>query len=1550
MKLLHIGDIHLGCSLDGHSRNQEIGKVFDFILETIKTQGIEAALIAGDVFDTGRPSIESQDMYYNFLWDLQKAGCKQVIVIAGNHDNPDFLDAPKRLLKRMDIHIVGNVNPADLSQEVFALGDKENPSAIVCAVPYLEHKDIIDLVPEDLAADRSQRLAYGVAEHYKRVWKLADGMRAGREIPIIGMGHLYASGTSFGTGKAENLVGKLEGVDLTTFANDFDYLALGHIHKPQHVPSHDNWRYAGSLLPMEILENNHAREVVVLDTEDMPHPQGVEIPMECFHKMAYISGNKEELRAKLDDLRKTNQDTWVKAVYTGEEAAPNWSIELQLELRESGVQIVDTEVKRPASHQAPESAPSQDEPLVPLSKLNPKEIFLKYLEAHRDDYSEEQRKELEALYQQAQDEVIDPKAQVETTPPAVAGVMKFKRLFIKNVNSLYGENSIDFEDPAFNTGIFLIDGPTGAGKSTILDAICLALYAETPRADKISAQKNPVMSEGAKETQAELTFSLGDDEYRASFSQKRTRENSQNPFSAVTHLLYKNGKETSSRTNSEVGKEIIKLIGMDIDQFTQCVLLAQGSFDAFLKADSKNRASLLTQITGTEVYNQIGRQINKHFSEIEKQNDLLVAKLKDITCLSEDEVKQLESDLAQKKDELDNNEKQRQACKDIEQIFKNIDDKKAEVQKGEKALNQAQEAQCQAAPRQQALQDALQAQKCQAEYDAFQQQDALLQQNASQKKALADAQPKLNEDLAKATQEADDAQKALDDAQKLQQAQAGVFQQVRDLDTRISAKVPQVKDAQSAYANARTKKTKDEDVFSKAQKLWQKKQDAAKASTDYLKTHDSDKALAGRQPNWELRRQQLVSLEAANATESKDLRDAQKSLDGMRADLQKKSDDAKQTAVQLADLAVRIGDNEKKQAALLDGRTPEELNDLYAAAGKLQDFFKDSDSRKAFLVPNQPCPLCGSKEHPYCDGTATPEPHDYSQDRKALKTRLEAIAVTEKALNADRTAQARMTAMLEGLGEACKTSQSAIQKTEEELANRADKLKENQGQATRDAQALADELLNAIQVTWTDHSALPKELQERIDAFAKAQKAVVSLQADQQAFEHAKAAYDAVAQQNADDLLDKESSKNSLETELQGLKDQRTTLFGDKEVSVEEGKLAKALNDARKTASEKQTAKTTAENKLDSNRQALEDNATEAATLAPRVQACRDALEAKLSSCGFHDLAEFQAKRMDAEPLQNLQSELEKIKTAVTTAETALRERQSALSAEGGKLSEGTDRQKNLEELEKLTSQKDELQGSYDKTNSVLAVDRTNRENSAKALQERANLEVLYNNWKILDNAFGTTTGDRFAKIAQGYTFRELLFCANRNRLASLQSHFTLINDETDPLELNVIDHYRGDLVRTAKNLSGGESFEVSLALALGLADMSSISQNAHLGNVLLDEGFGTLDEDALDSAINLLTQLNCTDKKLVGIISHVGKLADRIPTQIHVASSCGMGTLSGAGVKSVADTRALWDADHPQEAEKRKKAEEKDAKEAAKEERKAARLAKKAAKAQQEE
>ena len=316
------------------------------------------------------------------------------------------------------------------------------------------------------------------------------------------------------------------------------------------------------------------------------------------------------------------------------------------------------------------------------------------------------------------------------------------------------------------------------------------------------------------------------------------------------------------------------------------------------------------------------------------------------------------------------------------------------------------------------------------------------------------------------------------------------------------------------------------------------------------------------------------------------------------------------------------------------------------------------------------------------------------------------------------------------------------------------------------------------------------------------------------------------------------------------------------------------------------------------NRERLEQTLRE--QLRPALGAAEASFRGKLLLKNFPDEETFISKSLAPEEREQLAAELHELDRSLRLAAAVVTERQKTLEDTKKKLPENVKEEALLAELPRLEAEKKEADATVQDCKVAIEKDNADRRRSDDTRKKVAELETQLETWTNLERLFGTRDGSRFTKVAQVYTFRNLVKLANENRLGILKQHFELVCNETEPLELDVIDYYRGGVMRTSRNLSGGESFEVSLALALGLSAMSSISQKASLGNVLLDEGFGTLDDKALDSALDLLMKLPARHK-LVGIISHVEKLKDRIETQINVTNSGGMGMLSGAGVVSIA-------------------------------------------------
>ena len=1508
MKILHIGDIHLGCTLDNQRRHEEFEKIFRFLTGKVKEEHIEAALFAGDVFDNGAPSNDSQNLYYGFLRDLQQAGCRQIIAIAGNHDNANFLEAPQGLLRQQNIHVIGKVDRNNLSQEVIALGSKDDPAAYICAVPFLRERDVRDLVPEgESAEEKISKLNRGITEHYRKVYQLADSQRAGRNIPILAMGHFYAAGSMFAVSEdvQENpgyeTVGTLDALNVKELPQGFAYGALGHIHKPQAVPGFEQWRYAGSLLKMQLRKNMYAPQVVLLDTQDLKHPQGIEIPDDSFHKMRVIEGDMDQLRGQLAQLAAEKEPVWVKPIYTGDEVRVNWQIDLRLEMRGTDIQLIHPEVRRKTA-ELPKNAAELSE--RQLTELTPEQVFMETLNADPELTSDEQKNGLLNLYRQVQDAVCDPSELTERNTSAAPGeTMKFKRLRFKNVNSLYGETLIDFEDSAFQNGIFLISGDTGAGKSSILDAICLALYGCTPRAAKPNKDRDDNLSEGETEIVSELTFSLGKDEYRACFSHRRTqRSDAEKPFKDCEQRLYCNDREIAGG-KTEFQSRITGLIGLDQKQFTQCVLLAQGSFDAFLKASPNDRSGILSNITGTEIYGRIGNEINQRYLQKRGDHQALQKLIENIVLLPDEKKAELNSRLETvklEKEKLDKTILDLERCK---QIFVTIRTTERDIGTAAaelEALNKKAET---AAPDRIRLTDAKRAQNCLSEFQKRQQARKDMDEAQKQLDELDRKYAGLQKTAAQAAAARTAEEENLKQITAEQTVRLELFKEVRRLDTRITEKEKNRGSAAQDLKSAQDVQNGHIRDFRKAEKSWQELQAGSARAEEFLSSHAADSNLETRKAAWEERRKSLVQSENDDLAEQNRVNFLQQELNAIRQELPPLVKQEKQAEQQAADHQLQLEHAEEEIRDLLRGNTREALQKQLVNAIESHEFFKRSasyeEARKT-LKEGEQCPLCGSRKHPFC--TESEARIDQSElDIQKFQEDLSKLDKLEALLKNGTAEAAKLNENSLKLRHKRETLEQEIERRQNELVERTRQLDEKKCAAAEFARKLTEELKQALQTEWTDHSKLPDELQKRIDAWQNARRETELLDKGRQTYESAKQTFEQLSRVDSAAVQERQKRHDDLQSELTELIRIRNKKFGGN-VDTAERDLNDRVQQARKKLEAAAGNAVQADADVKNNRITHAELSEELKNqLIPARDEAEKSFQKKLTLQQFPDEQNFLERQMRSEDMQALEKKLTELDSARIKAESTLEERKNTLKKMKDQLPENTGENEVLEELNARTDEKKQLDIVIQDLTFQLDSDKNARAEAAGQLEKSARMQAELNLWKYLDDRFGTAKGARFTRIAQGYTFRNLIALANRNRLGALKQHFTLVSDRNDPLELNVIDHYRCDVVRTSRNLSGGECFEVSLALALGLADMSGISQKASLGNVLLDEGFGTLDDKALDSALELLMTLRSTSGKLVGIISHVEKLKERIETRIDVAASSGMGSLSGAGVTLLA-------------------------------------------------
>ena len=326
MRILHTSDWHLGRTLYGRQRYDEFAAFLDWLAALIEQEGVTVLLVAGDVFDTSTPTHRAQELYYRFLCRVATSPCRHVVVVAGNHDSPTFLEAPKELLRALDVHVIGSAaeNPAD---EVLVLRDPAGiPELIVCAVPYLRDRDIRRVEAGEDSADKEIRLIQGIRDHYASVTALAEARRAelGAEIPLVAMGHLFTAGgkTLEGDGVRELYVGSLAHVSPGIFPASLDYLALGHLHVPQRVGGADTRRYSGSPLPMGFGEARQEKSLCLVEWEKgnggQPGCHVRLIPIPVFQPLERIQGDWDRLAERLKELVAAKSSSWIEVIYEGE--------------------------------------------------------------------------------------------------------------------------------------------------------------------------------------------------------------------------------------------------------------------------------------------------------------------------------------------------------------------------------------------------------------------------------------------------------------------------------------------------------------------------------------------------------------------------------------------------------------------------------------------------------------------------------------------------------------------------------------------------------------------------------------------------------------------------------------------------------------------------------------------------------------------------------------------------------------------------------------------------------------------------------------------------------------------------------------------------------------------------------------------------------------------------------------------------------------------------------------------------------------------------------
>ncbi len=1204
--------------------------------------------------------------------------------------------------------------------------------------------------------------------------------------------------------------------------------------------------------------------------------------------------------------------------------------------------------------------------------------------------------------------------------------MRILKLRLHNLNSLSGSWELDFTNPAFSgDGIFAITGPTGAGKTTILDALCLALYGCTPRLARVNQSGNEIMSRHQGECSAEVEFAAGQGRYLCFWGQRRSRKKADGELQAPKReLAHLDTGEILASSIKEVAAKVEEITGMDFDRFTRSMLLAQGGFAAFLQASPDERSPILEQITGTGLYSEISIRTHERWKAEHDRQKQLEERAAAFRLLSLEEEEAVRQELAGLRGtETEQKIKLEQLTTALAWL-KRLTDLRQELAGISAEQTKLAMAQEQFAASEQRLHLAGQALLLAGDHATLavlrrQQADDL---NAAE--ILRRSLPELEAALKTADEQLVRSSDALA-ASRTAQAQGQILiRQVRELDVLLQEKRNALRRQSDDCAELRRKNAADLTACGRHEQEISRVQAEQQQSAAYLAAHQADERLLTELTGLSQMLKQLGELAGRHDKAKLVCAQAEKTAAQTVQLWQSKADELRRAHEQLDQAKSGRAAAEKELAQLLQGRRIEELrqeqNSLVELTGllrRLDALAKDTadlheqqaanaadrsrqalalnrlrqhrdaarhaeETRRAVAVfashvrsleeqrqrlqAGQPCPLCGSPDHPFAQGDlplldeaelaaqaaaaalrqaedelakAGQEEVRLVQTAQHLSERLEEkktashelqqqtanlcadlalapehirLAELEQQTAANKqAAQAAevLTETISQLGKVLDQRQAA----HTQAAQAADKAAAARDQAAAERQRLADQQTELAQELERNRQQAQTELAvygiaelplagleqlalaltARRDAWQWHQQQSIAAEKEIAGLHTALKVLRAGIDHRNEQLEQAEPLLRTLRQETERLADERGALFADKQPDAEERRLAEAVRTAEVAAQQAQERQRQTAKQLDQQYVLIKSREAAAAERAEPLRQQEAAFAERLRAGGFADEAAWQTAQLTKAEHDALSKQAEDLRTRQTQLDERRRDRAARLADEEQlALTALAPEQLEAEQaaLAAACRQTAERIGSL---NHRLLDNQERRGQQSGLLNELAAQKTEGLRWKQLDQLIGHSEGKTYRNFAQGLTFEQMVLHANR-QLARMNDRYQLVRDRNQPLELNVVDAWQAGEVRSAKNLSGGESFVVSLALALGLSSMVG----GKVESLFLDEGFGTLDDEALTTALDSLAELR-REGRLIGVISHVAALKERIACQIEVKpGSGGRSVLKGPGVR----------------------------------------------------
>ena len=1013
--------------------------------------------------------------------------------------------------------------------------------------------------------------------------------------------------------------------------------------------------------------------------------------------------------------------------------------------------------------------------------------------------------------------------------------MKILAIRGRNLASLEGSFEINFrEEPLKSAGIYAITGATGSGKSTILDAMCIALYDTSPRLENISGStviekkgsksvsensSKTILRRGSHEGWAEVEFKAVDGhEYRVRWSVSRTNNSPDGTFRDTSYDLNDITTGEHRKLSAKEHKSVVPaLVGLTYEQFTRAVLLAQGNFAAFLKADESEKASILETLSGTGIYSLISAEIYRRYSEAKKELEVIEETMRGISMLGSDELAELQ----------ENKKRLQIGEKELEEKKKELNAKREWIKRAELLADELEK--------------------------------AISEGNAA-KERLAAAEPSRTRlAMIESVQEIRDSYIALLNKEK------GIADESMLVEISGKQLAGEKERLQAAVAGVEAASRKQENASALAISMQPRILEAGTLENTLSLIEKSVTELRnGCTQGYNERNRLLAEIDrckravATFVTEEQEIelwfkenRKFEQALPALPAVI------ANIVAIGNEELHIKAKSSSLDAAKALNAEQEKQL----AKARENEELLKNTMTSeiaalRGRLVDGEPCPVCGSRHHAVSANTGN------TLAEKEL----------EKAKEANRVLIEHLTANINASRSEIDKLQSAIEVHSTAIANYHSRNLEYL-LGVEDAAALlqrndADRYLSGLMSQWNSKkerlSFIGNEKRIGANSIELHGKSVETLEKELAAKE----------QQLEEKIAELENTKRQLATVMDGYASaQKMQEHCNSVVERANAGFAEAVEKRNSVAMECKRL----EGLINEKNSRLENDRRLCDTLRTTVH---EWLEKRADALGMELLGELAA--VDAAAVVSMRKELEVLERNVATATTLIAERERSLKEHKEHLSRPAD-EETLPMLAAAISGIDEelerLREESSRITALLLKDEENNRNYGEYKLKHTEKKQIANEWNTLNVMFGSQKGDKLMRLVQGYTLDILLKVTN-GHLKEIAPRYELMRISRDKLAIKVIDSDVMLSSRSVHSLSGGETFLVSLALSLALSSISS--NRMSIETLFIDEGFGALDSETLKTAMRAIEGLQTRGRK-IGVISHLSEMLEQIPVKINV-------------------------------------------------------------------